>query len=190
MTRHVTMSRAQRSLAAVASPGAIRAAGALLRTGARSPWLVAPLLVLVATGACLVGRVSAPTSLDQQLPPHVGVPAHASLTQRDDFLQDHVQVWYYVVQGSSQEALTTYYLGQLSQDSWHCFRAMTLTNMVREGKTYSGSSVYMTAVRGNTKALISTGDQEYGSFLLQDELPVHAIALKITLETMDNPSCG
>lgn len=47
----------------------------------------------------------------------------------------------------------------------------------------------MTALRGNTKALIYTADQEYGAFLLQDDLPANAIALKISLEPADNASC-
>jgi len=157
--------------------------------GSRSPWLFVALLVLVATGAFLLGKGVTPASFDQQLPPHVGVPAHASLVRREDYPQAHVQNWYYTVPETTHEALTAYYHAQLSQDGWSCFRSMTSTNITRDGKAYSGSSVYMTALRGNTKAQIYTADQEYGAFLLQYDLPENAIALKVSLETTDNTNC-
>ena len=164
----------------------------LLRRGSRSLWLAVALVVvvvLVATGAFLLGRSTAPANFDQQLPPHVGVPAHASLVRREDFLHDDVQNWYYTIPATSHEALIAFYRSELSQDGWSCFRSSTSINMTRDGKTYSGTSVYMTALRGNTKAQIYTADQEYGSFLLQDELPEQAIALKISLMTKDKPVC-
>jgi hypothetical protein len=147
------------------------------------------LLVLVATGAFLLGRSSAPASFDQQRPPHVGVPAHARLMRREDYLQAPIQNWYYAVPGASHAALTAFYHSQLSQDGWHCFRSTLSISIIRDGRAYSGSSVYMTALRGNTKAQIYTADQEYGAFLLQDDLPENAIALKISLETAGNTSC-
>ena len=168
---------------------ASRSVGRLLRTGSRSPWVYVALLALVAVGAFLLGKGVAPASFDQQLPPHVGIPAHASLVRREDYPQDHVQNWYYTVPDTTHEALTAYYRAQLSQDGWSCFRAMTSTNIIRDGKAYSGSSVYMTALRGTTKAQIYTADQEYGAFLLQYDLPEHAIALKVSLETTDNANC-
>ena len=175
--------------ASAAPLSASRSVGVLLRKGVRSPWLVVVLLVLVATGAFLLGRSSAPASFDQQLPPHVGVPAHARLVRREDYLQAHIQNWYYAVPGASHAALTAFYHVQLSQDGWHCFRSTTSISITRDGRAYSGSSVYTTALRGNTKAQIYTADQEYGAFLLQDDLPENAIALKISLETADNTSC-
>jgi hypothetical protein len=175
--------------ASAAPSGAPPSVGALPRTGARAPWLFMGLLALVAVGAFLLGKGDTPVSFDQQLPSHVAAPPHASLVRREDFLQEHIQNWYYAVPEASHEALTAFYHAQLSQDGWNCFRAMTSTNMSRDGKAYSGSSVYMTAARGNTKAQIYTADQEYGAFLLQDDLPENAIALKISLETTDNTNC-
>lgn len=169
---------------------ASRSVGAFLRRGSRSLWLSVALLVLVvASGAFLLGRSSAPAGFDQQPPPHVGVPAHASLVRREDFLKEDIHNWYYAVSGTSHETLTSFYQSELSRDGWYCFRSMTSINITRDGKTYSGTSVYMTALRGNTKAQIYTADQEYGSFLLQDDLPDDAIALKISLETTDKPTC-
>lgn len=127
--------------ASAALRGASRSVGVLVRKGIRSPWLVVVLLVLVATGAFLLGRSSAPASVDQQLPPHVGVPAHARLVRREDYVQAHIQNWYYAVPGASHAALTVFYHAQLSQDGWHCFRSTTSTSIIRDGKAYSGSSV-------------------------------------------------
>lgn len=186
------MSDTQTAQARVALLNASRSVGGLLRKGSRSPWFSVTLVVsvaLVATGAFLLGRSTAPASFDQQLPPHVGVPAHASLVRREDFPQEQIQNWYYAVSATSHEALTAFYRSELSHDGWSCFRSTTSINMTRDGKTYSGTSVYMTALRGNTKAQIYTADQEYGTFLLQDELPEHAIALKISLMAKDKPVC-
>lgn len=179
----------QNTQTSVALLNASRSVGAFLQRGSRSLWLSLALVVLVVTGAFLLGRSSAPASFDQQLPPHVGVPTHASLVRREDFLHEHVQNWYYAVPATSHEALTAFYRTQLSRDGWSCFRSMISLNMTRDGKTYSGTSVYMTALRGHTKAQISTADQEYGAFLLQDDLPEHAIALKISLEMTDKTNC-
>ncbi len=186
------MSDAQDSPARVALLNASRSVSGFLRQGSRSRWFsvaLAALVVLVAAGAFLLGRNTAPASFDQQVPPHVGVPAHASLVRREDFPQDHIQNWYYAVPATSHEALTAFYRSQLSQDGWYCFRSSTSVSIVRDGKAYTGSSVYMTALRGNTKAQVYTADQEYGSFLLQDDLPDHAIALKVSLMTKDKPTC-
>jgi hypothetical protein len=166
-----------------------RWAGTLRRRGSRSLWLSVALLVLVASGMFVVGRSTAPASFDQQLPPHVGVPAHARLVRREDYLQARVQNWYYAIPGASQQALTTFYQDQLSRDGWSCFRSSTSINMTRDGKVYSGTSVYMTAWRGTTKAQIYTADQEYGAFLLQDDLPDNAIALKVSLEIEERAQC-
>jgi hypothetical protein len=169
---------------------ASRRTSALLRGSGRSLWVFAALLLLVAAGAFALGRSSAPVPFDQQMPPHVGVPAHATLLRREDYPADHIQNWYYAVPGTSHEALTAFYRAQLSQDGWHCFQAMTSTTITQDGKAYSGSSVYMTALRGDTKAQIYTADQEYGAFLLQHDLPENALALKISLEVTDNTACA
>jgi hypothetical protein len=164
---------------------------ALARWGVRSPSFGVALLflALIATGAFFLGRTTAPASFDQQLPPRVGVPAHARLVRREDYLQLHIQNWYYAIPGTTQTALTAYYHDQLARDGWRCFRAMTSTNITVAGHAFSGSSVYITALSGTTKAQIYTADQEYGSYLLQDDLPDQAIALKISLELEAKPTC-
>ncbi|HEX9070268.1 MAG TPA: hypothetical protein VF807_15970 [Ktedonobacterales bacterium] len=175
--------------AAVASSHRAAQALALARRVIRSPWLIAALLALVGVGAFSVGRASAPTGFEGQLPPHVGVPAHATLVRREAYLQESAENWYYAVAGSSHAALTAFYRVQLSQDGWTCFRSQVSTDITRDGKAFSGSSVYMTALRGNTRAQISTADQGYGAFLLQDDLPENSIALKISLEATTAPVC-
>jgi hypothetical protein len=79
--KQMTMSNTPGVPASAAPLSATRSVGVLLRKGVRSPWLSVALLVLVATGAFLLGRSSAPASFDQQLPPHVAVPAHARLVR-------------------------------------------------------------------------------------------------------------
>lgn len=155
----------------------------------RTRYIAAAPLVLMAIGAFLVGRTTAPPSFDQQLPPNIAVPAHARLVRREDYLQEHVQNWYYAVPGTSHAALTAFYRAQLAHDGWTCFRTTTSTSITVAGKAFSGSSVYITALRGTAKAQIYTADQDYGAYILQDDLPDHAIALKISLETEDKPTC-
>lgn len=165
---------------------------ALLRRGSQRPLVfvtLPTLVVLVAAGTFLLGRSTAPASFDQQRPPHVGVPAQARLVRREEFLDDRVQNWYYIVPGATHTQLTAYYRDQLAHDGWACFRTMTSSNITQDGKTFTGASVYITALRGNTMAHIYTADQEYGAFLLQHDLPEDAIGLKVSLETKDTVTC-
>ncbi|HEV2237525.1 MAG TPA: hypothetical protein VGR57_12755 [Ktedonobacterales bacterium] len=154
-----------------------------------APAWVAALALVVAVAAFALGRASAPQPSFALAPAHVALPARATLVRREEYLAERVQNWYYVVPGATHAGLTAFYRARLTSDGWTCFRAMTSTNITRDGKAYSGSSVYMTALRGTMKAQIYTADQEYGAFLLQDDLPAGAIGLKISLEVTDKPVC-
>ncbi|HEY7984666.1 MAG TPA: hypothetical protein VID73_10895 [Ktedonobacterales bacterium] len=154
--------------------------------GAPALALVGALVVAVAAFA--LGRGSAPEPF-ALAPAHVALPARATLVRREEYVAERVQNWYYVVPGATHAGLTAFYQARLASDGWTCFRAMTSTNITRDGKTYSGSSVYITALRGTMKAQIYTADQGYGAFLLQDDLPAGAIGLKISLEVTGKPVC-
>ncbi len=149
---------------------------------------VAALVVLAGVVAFAVGRASAPEAF-APVPAHVALPAHARLVRREEYIAERAQSWYYVVPGATHIGLAAFYRAQLARDGWTCFRAMTSTNITRDGKAYTGSSVYITALRGTMRAQIYTADQEYGAFLLQDDLPANALGLEISLEVTDKPVC-
>jgi hypothetical protein len=160
------------------------------RLFARVPALapVIALAALVAIAAFAVGRAGAPEEF-APAPAHVTLPAHARLVRREEYITERVQSWYYVVPGATHAGLTAFYRARLAGDGWSCFRAMTSSNITRDGKTYTGSSVYITALRGAMRAQIYTADQGYGTFLLQEDLPADAVGLKISLEVTDKPVC-
>jgi hypothetical protein len=149
---------------------------------------VAALVTVVGVVAFAVGRASAPEAFAPQ-PAQVALPPHAQLVRREEYIDERVQSWYYVVPGSTHAGLTAFYRERLAGDGWTCFRDTTSTSITRDGKAYTGSSVYITALRGALKAQIYTADQGYGEFLLQDHLPADAIGLKISLEVANTPVC-
>lgn len=147
------------------------------------------LVVLVAVAAFLVGRSLTPASMAQPLPTYIGLPGGAHLVWYDRYVQASEEDWTYAVPGQTNESLTAFYQAQLPRDGWQCVRLATMTNITRQGTTYTGWSNYITAWRGTTKAQIYTANQEYGAYLLQGDLPANAVALKITLLTEDQPRC-
>jgi hypothetical protein len=149
---------------------------------------VVALVAVVGIAAFATGRASAPEVIAIQ-PAHVALPAHAQLVRREEYPDARVQNWYYAVPGATHVGLTAFYRARLADDGWTCFRAMTSTNITRDGKAYTGSSVYITALRGDMKAQIYTGDQAFGEFLVQEHLPADAIGLKISLEVSEQPVC-
>jgi hypothetical protein len=149
---------------------------------------VVALVALAGVAAFAVGRASAPEAFAMQ-PAHVALPARAQLVRREEYVDAREQRWYYVVPGQTHAGLTAFYQARLANEGWTCFRAMTSTSITRDGKSYTGSSVYITALRGDMKAQISTADQAYGEFLLQHDLPASAIGLEISLEVSEKPVC-
>jgi hypothetical protein len=153
-----------------------------------APALVAALIAVVGIAGFAAGRASAP-ELFAPAPAHVALPPHAKLVRREEYLAERVQNWYYVVPGTTHDGLAAFYRARLAGDGWTCYRAMTSTSITHDGKAYTGSSVYITALRGAQEAQIYTADQEYGTFLLQEDLPANAIGLKISLEVAQKPVC-
>jgi hypothetical protein len=150
---------------------------------------VITLALVVAVVAFAAGRGSAPQPSFASTPAHVALPARAQLVRREEYLTERVQNWYYMVPGATHAGLRAFFQARLAGDGWICFRAMTSSNITRDGKAYSGSSVYITALRGTMKAQIYTADQAYGAFLIQDDLPDGAIGLKISLEVSAKSVC-
>lgn len=186
----MTPSNPQRTTASAAPRTASRTAGALLRAGARSRWVALALLALVAVAAFFLGRSLTLASVAQPLPTYVGLPAGARLVWYDTYVQAHEEDWTYAVPGMTNESLTAFYQAQLPRDAWRCLQTATMTNITRQGTAYTGTSDYITAWRGATKAQIYTANQQYGAFLLQGDLPANAVALKITLLTEDQAQCA
>jgi hypothetical protein len=171
---------------------AARALGVQFRVIAKPRWflgLLIAILLVVALGAFALGRLTTSASFDIHGPPHIAIPAHATLLRREVYLDEQINSWYYAVPGASHDSLTAFYRDTLASGGWECFKAETSTNFVISGKPYSGTSVYVTALRGSEKALIYLADQEYGSYLLQDDLPDDSIGLKISLETAKDTTC-
>jgi hypothetical protein len=166
----------------------LRAALVRWRGRVPGPVLAAALIVVVGIAAFAAGRASAPEPF-ALAPARVALPPQAQLVRREEYLAERMQSWYYVVSGATHAGLTAFYRARLAADGWTCFRAMTSSSITRDGKAYTGSSVYITALRGTQKAQIFTGDQEYGAFLLQEDLPANAIGLKISLEVAEKPVC-
>jgi len=125
-----------------------------------------------------------------QVPAFAPVPAHASLVRLEAYPQDHVQNWYFTIAHLSEQAGMAFYQAELPQNGWKCITMMSNTNISFAGQMFSGTGVYMTALRGSTKAQIYFGDQGYGAWLLQADLPDDAIGLKLSLEPAEHTSCS
>lgn len=147
------------------------------------------LVALAGIGGYLLHGTPGSPSPDSQVPPSTPVPAHASLVRTELYLNEHIQNWYYTIPHSSVEEGMAFYQSQLPQWGWQCVTEMTNTNISYAGQMLSGTGIYITALRGATKAQIYVGDQAYGSWLLQYDLSDDAIALKVSLEPAGNQTC-
>jgi hypothetical protein len=148
------------------------------------------LICLVGGGGYVVGAKSAAAQPHANAP--APLPAHVTLTRTDFFLLDNTHDWFYTVPQLSEEAITAFYRARLPHDDWQCVAAATSINMTYYGQQLTGTSVFITAIRGGTILKIYLGDQDYGAFLLGDDLPDGAIALKLTTEpaTKTNFTCA
>jgi len=147
------------------------------------------LVVLVGGGGFLLGKNAGSAKADNATPPNTPLPAHTTLTRTETYFIDNVQNWYYSVAHGSEDTLIAFYQTQLPKQGWRCVAAMKTTHMTYYGQPLAGTGVYISAQRGTTKAQIYMGDQEYGAFLLSDDLPAAAIALKLSYEPSKATSC-
>jgi hypothetical protein len=154
------------------------------------PLLATVLLVVVAGGGFVIGRKSAPATSATIPPWDVPLPANARLTRTETYFIDNVHNWYYMVARNSEDGLIAFYQAQLPKDGWRCVTSMKTTHMTYYGQSLAGTGVYLTALRGMTKAQVYMGDQEYGAFLLSDDLPDGSIALKLSFEPAGTSKCG
>jgi hypothetical protein len=153
-------------------------------------WLSLALLAVMAVAAFFVGRLSAPGLPDTQGPPSLTLPPHASLVSWEEYPNDHVAIWYYSVPDTSTAAVMSFFKGQMMRGGWSCFSSNLATGIIRYGQAFSGSNGYLRAKNGSLDVEINTGDQSFGTFLLQYPLDKHAIALKIDVTTTDMAGCG
>jgi hypothetical protein len=147
------------------------------------------LVALAGSVGYLLHRAPDPPPSATQLPSFAPLPAHAILMRTETFLQEHVQNWYYSLSQLSEEAAMAFYQAQLPKNGWRCVTSMTNINQTLYNQPLAGTGIYLTALRGSTKAQIYLGDQDYGAWLLQDDLPNGAIALKVSLEPARNAPC-
>lgn len=124
-------------------------------------------------------------------PPHIPLPAHATLLRAENLLSEHSQTWYYTVPQFSVDGVLPYYHAQSARHSWRCFTSLASTQIQQGGKPVSGTGMYITAISGSQFIQINTGSLDYGSNLVGDHLDGGSIGLKIVLESADNaPHCG
>ncbi len=157
----------------------------------RSAQIAALCILMALTGwvGYLIHPSPAAMSPESQVPSFIPIPSHASLVRVETFLKEHVQNWYYTIPQLSEDDGLAFYQAQLTQKGWQCVTWMKNTNMSFYGQALSGTGVYITSLHVSSKAQIYLGDQEYGAWLLQDDLPEGAIALKISLEPSEDSSC-
>jgi len=156
----------------------------------RVRWLNLAVLAAVAVAAVFVGRLTAPGLPDTQGPPRITLPPHARLVRWEEYPDDHEAIWYYAVPDSSQDAVMTFFKGQMTRGNWSCSTSNFASVITRNGQSLSGSNGYVAAKNGSLDVQINTGDQGFGAFLLQHDLGEHAIAIKIDVTTTGPSSCG
>ena len=147
------------------------------------PWMVqGGILLAVALVAGIVGfAIHVPPAAANAPPSTVPLPAHLTMTRYEVYQQDQIDNWYYVTNRATEAQLQAFFQAQLPHQGWTCVTALQSQGLTYYGQSLPGTQVYITAVRGSTKAHIFLGDNQYGGFLLNDNLPDGAIALKISL---------
>jgi hypothetical protein len=156
----------------------------------RLRWLPYGLLAVVAIASFLVGRLTAPGLPDTQGPPSLTLPPHATLVSWEEYPNDHVAIWYYSVPNTSPTAVMSFFKSQMTRASWSCITSNLATGIIHNGQAFSGSNGYLRAKTGSLDVEINTGDQSFGTFLLQYPLNEHSTALKIDVTTTDTGGCG
>jgi hypothetical protein len=158
--------------------------------------LSALLLILVlAETAVLVGALrDASMSASPASPPDIPLPPQSTLVRTEDVLTDQLQVWYYTVQHSSENAVLAFYHSRLPQEGWRCFASMATTSVEQNGQPITGSGQYITAKREHTELQINSGSMAFGETILGSQLEpmlaAGAVALKISLEPAQTTACS
>jgi hypothetical protein len=156
-------------------------------------WQVAAVVVLLllagGVGYLIHGNASS-ANADKPLPTDVPLPAHAALTRAEHFVTDRTYNWYYTVPQMDDDAVSAYYQARLPQHGWRCVQAMKSINSTIYGQHFTASNIYITALSGGTKMQLYTAGGDYGAYLLEDDVPDGAVALKISLEPAGNAMCA
>lgn len=138
------------------------------------------------------GYRAAPSTAGVPTPPHIALPPHATLTRTEAFVSDGITNWYYTVPAASIDSLAAFYVAQLPGTGWQCVTITKSSSFTFYGQQFSGDGAYLTALRDGQKAQIYTGTTDYGAFLIEDDVPNGAVALKVSLEaaTAKNSVCS
>jgi hypothetical protein len=147
------------------------------------------LIILAGVVGYLIHGIGGTVGADKALPTTMPLPAHATLTRAEHFVTDKTYNWYYTIPQMDNDAISAYYQAQLPRYGWHCITAMKSLNSTIYGLQFTASSIYITALNGGTKLQLYTAGDDYGAYLLQDDVPDGAVALKISLEPAKANAC-
>ncbi|MBA3824975.1 MAG: hypothetical protein H0X24_13900 [Ktedonobacterales bacterium] len=162
------------------------------RLAQRPQWLVVVVLLLLlfaGTVGYLLHGGNGAVGGDAALPSTVPLPAHPTLTRAEHFVVDQTFNWYYSVPTMDDETISAFYRTQLPRHGWQCVMAMKSLNSTLYGKQFTASSIYITAFNHGTKLQLYTAGGDYGAYLLEDDVPDDAVALKISLEPAQDATC-
>lgn len=162
----------------------------LARMAQQRRWQVVAVALLVILAGIIGYLVRGPgVAAEQVLPTTMPLPAHATLTRSEHFVTDKTFNWYYTVPQTDDDAISAYYQAQLPHHGWQCVMAMKSLNSTVYGQQFTASSIYITALNGGTKLQLTTAGGDYGAYLIQDDVPDGATALKISLEPAGANTC-
>lgn len=151
------------------------------------------LVVVIGEGAALVVALHRPASANTPptLPalPSIALPAHSDLSRIEDFPSDHAEAWYYTINNSSVDAMSSFYAAQARQHGWRCYTTARYVSNMRDGQPITGVGLQMTFRQGNTQFTIVSGDQQYGSITLGDTLDSGEVVLRINEEPPRTAAC-
>lgn len=150
------------------------------------------LLAVVGEGIALLVALQRPaTAAANTLPaqPSVALPAHSDLSRIEFFPDSHGELWYYTINGSTVDAMSSFYAAQARQHGWRCYTTAKYVSNMRDGQPITGVGLQITFRQGNTQYTVVSGDQQYGSVTLGDTLDSGEIVLRITEEPTTKTAC-
>ncbi len=149
-------------------------------------------LAIVGESIALVVALQRPTTAAANtLPtlPSVALPTHSDLSRIEFFPDSHGELWYYTINGSTVDAMSSFYAAQARQQGWRCYTTAKYVSNMRDGQPITGVGLQITFRQGNTQFTIVSGDQQYGSITLGDTLDSGEIVLRITEEPTSKTAC-
>jgi hypothetical protein len=151
--------------------------------------MVAVIAAVIGSSALINHSTTCALGIESPQPACITLPQNTTLVKTEHLYLEQIQNWYFTIPQFSNNNLQTYYTQQFSGNGWRCFSTMQSLNNQKDGQPITGSGVYITAQKNHIRVQINSGDQEFGSLLLQDDVPDGGIALKISLESNTGKPC-